>query len=72
MLLFFDTVFLLFHLVLFPQGNSSFDPRTQRLTQLFPDQFWTETSMALALVGLLIATTASVIARRQAARMEAR
>ena len=68
-LFFFDAVFLLFHLVVFPQGNFSFDPRTQRLTQLFPDQFWTETSIAIAVVGLAIALAVSLVARRQAARL---
>lgn len=66
---FFDAAFLLFHQVFFPQGNFSFDPRTQRLTQLFPDQFWTETSIAIAVMGLLIAAAVSVVARRQAARV---
>ena len=68
-LFFFDAVFLLFHLVVFPQGNFSFDPRTQRLTQLFPDQFWTETSIAIAVVGVTIAVAAGLVARRQAARL---
>ena len=68
-LFFFDAAFLLFHLVVFPQGNFSFDPRTQRLTQLFPDQFWTETSIAIAIVGVAIAVAVSLVARRQAARL---
>ena len=68
-LFFFDAAFLLFHLVVFPQGNFSFDARTQRLTQLFPDQFWTETSSAIAIVGLAIAVVVSLLARRQAARL---
>lgn len=67
---FFDAAFLLFHQVFFPQGNFSFDPRTQRLTQLFPDQFWTETSIAIAVVGLLVAAAVRVVAHRQAARLE--
>ena len=68
-LFFFDAAFLLFHRVFFPQGNFSFDPRTQRLTQLFPDQFWTETSMAIAIVGLAIAVSVSLAARRRAAHL---
>ena len=68
---FFDAAFLLFHRVFFPQGNFSFDPRTQRLTQLFPDQFWTETSVAIAIVGLAIAVAVTFVARRQAARLSA-
>ena len=66
---FFDAAFLLFHRVFFPQGNFSFDPRTQRLTQLFPDQFWTETSIAVAIACLTIAIVLSLIARRQAFRL---
>ena len=68
-LFFFDAAFLLFHRVFFPQGNFSFDPRTQRLTQLFPDQFWTETSIGIAIVGLVIAITVTLVARRLSARL---
>ncbi len=68
-LLFFDAAFLLFHLVFFPQGNFSFDPRTQRLTQLFPDQFWTETSIAIAITGVAIAAAVMFAARRRATRL---
>jgi integral membrane protein (TIGR01906 family) len=68
-LFFFDAAFLLFHLVFFPQGNFTFDPRTQRLTQLFPDQFWTETSIGVAIVGLAVAVAVTQFARRRAARL---
>ena len=70
-LFFFDAAFLLFHRVFFPQGNFSFDPRTERLTQLFPDQFWTETSIAIAVVGLAIAASVTVASRRHAANLAA-
>ena len=69
-LFFFDAAFLLFHLVFFPQGNFSFDPRTERLTQLFPDQFWTETSIGIAVVGLAIAVAVTLVARRRATRVD--
>ena len=68
-LLFFDTAFLLFHLVFFPQGNFSFDPQTERLTQLFPDQFWTETALAITVLGLLIAAVVTALAWRRARRL---
>ena len=68
-LFFFDTAFLLFHVVFFPQGNFSFDPRTERLTQLFPDQFWTETSIGIAALGLTLAIAVTVFARRRASRL---
>lgn len=64
---FFDAAFLLFHLIFFPQGNFSFDPRTERLTQLFPEQFWTETSIGIAVVGLAIAIAVALVARRLSA-----
>ena len=69
-LFFFDAAFLLFHFVFFPQGNFSFDPRTQRLTQLFPDQFWTETSIAIAISALAIAAAVTLVARRRAAMLK--
>jgi integral membrane protein (TIGR01906 family) len=68
LIFFFDAAFLVFHLVFFPQGNFSFDPRTQRLTQLFPDQFWTETSIGIAIVGITIATGLTLVAHHQGAR----
>lgn len=68
-LFFFDAAFLLFHLVFFPQGNFSFDPRTERLTQLFPDRFWTETSIGIASFGLAISISVTLIARREVTRL---
>ena len=68
-LFFFDAAFLLFHRLFFPQGNFSFDPRTERLTQLFPEQFWTETSIGIVVVGLAITLVATVAARRRAASL---
>ena len=68
-LFFFDAAFLLFHLVFFPQGNFLFDPGTERLTQLFPDQLFSETSIALAVAGLAIALAVTLAARRRATRL---
>ena len=62
----FDTAFTLFHELLFPAGSWTFDPATDRLVQLFPYQFWTETSVAIAVVGLLLATGTWLVARRLA------
>jgi integral membrane protein (TIGR01906 family) len=53
--LFFDQVFLLFHEIFFPPGTYMFDPRIDKLVQLFPDQFWSETSIALAAAILIMA-----------------
>lgn len=68
-LFFFDAAFLLFHLVFFPQGNFLFDPTTERITQLFPDQLFSETSIALAVAGLAIALAVTLTARRRATRL---
>jgi len=64
-LFFFDAAFLLFHRVFFAQGNFTFDPRTQRLVQLLPDQFWAESVTAVALTGLGLAIAVTIVARRQ-------
>ncbi len=59
----FDQVFLLFHDIFFAQGTFMFDPRTERLVQLFPDQFWNETTIALAVVILVLAFGLRAVAR---------
>ena len=54
----FDAAFTLFHEVVFPGGNWSFDPATERLVQLYPMTFWELTSTvlgALAIAGGLLA-----------------
>jgi integral membrane protein (TIGR01906 family) len=53
--IFFDQVFELFHRLFFASGSYTFDSRTEKLVQLFPDQFWFETSLALAVAIVAIA-----------------
>lgn len=62
----FDTAFTIFHQLFFAAGTWSFDPATDRLVQLFPYQFWTETSVAIAAVGLTLTLGAWALARRAA------
>lgn len=52
----FDAAFTLFHQVFFPGGNWMFDPRTDRLVQLFPQSFWVESTVAVgvAIIGLAV------------------
>jgi integral membrane protein (TIGR01906 family) len=64
--LFFDQAFLLFHDVFFSPGTFSFDPSKEKLVQLFPDQFWSDTSIALAAVVLMLAVGVMLSARRLA------
>lgn len=54
----FEPAFELFHQLFFAGGSYAFDPRTERLVQLFPNQFWVESTIAaaalMAFVGLVL------------------
>jgi integral membrane protein (TIGR01906 family) len=67
----FEPAFAVFHRLFFA-GNYTFDPRTDRLVQLFPDQLWFETSVAvgafIVVLGLAVAWAAG---RRAAAQLAA-
>ncbi|HEX5590858.1 MAG TPA: DUF1461 domain-containing protein [Candidatus Limnocylindrales bacterium] len=54
----FDAAFEVFHRLFFPGGNWAFDPRTSRLVQLFPFDFWYETTIAVGalILGLALLT----------------
>ena len=64
----FDAVFELFHRLFFPAGSFDFDPRTDRLVQLFPFDFWSETTIVLGVVIVILATIVAVGAGRRARR----
>lgn len=64
---FFDAAFEIFHRLFFPAGSYDFDPRTDRLVQLFPFDFWSETTLVLGGVILVIAAVVWLITRRLAA-----
>jgi len=68
---FFDAAFELFHRLFFPSGSYTFDPRTDRLVQLFPFDFWSETTLVLGAVILLAAALVWFGSRRRAARQTA-
>jgi integral membrane protein (TIGR01906 family) len=55
----FEQAFELFHSLFFASGTYTFDPTTERLVQLFPSQFWEETSLA---VGVVILAISGVVA----------
>jgi integral membrane protein (TIGR01906 family) len=63
----FDQLFEAFHEVFFPPGSFLFDPRTDRLVQLFPFQFWQETAIAVGIVIIVIALGVAWVAGRRAA-----
>ena len=63
----FDALFEVFHRIFFAGGTYLFDPRTERLVQLFPDQFWSETSIVLGVVLLGLALIVAVVGGRRGA-----
>jgi integral membrane protein (TIGR01906 family) len=67
----FDTVFEVFHELFFPAGSFTFDPRTDRLVQLFPFDFWSETTILLGAVIVVLAAGLSIAAGRLAKRATA-
>lgn len=71
MTLAFDQVFELFHELFFAPGTYMFDTTSEKLVQLFPDQFWSETCIALSCVVLVLAAIVGVGGGRLATRREA-
>ena len=49
----FDAAFEIFHELFFSAGSFTFDPRTDRLVQLFPERFWSETVIAVGVVAIV-------------------
>lgn len=68
----FDQLFEIFHQLFFPAGSFTFDPRTDRLVQLFPFEFWSETTIVLGGVIVVVAALLSVATARLARRAAAR
>ena len=61
----FDTAFEIFHRLFFAGGSYTFDPGTDRLVQLFPFTFWSETTIAVgAVIVVLTLLTASLAGHR--------
>jgi integral membrane protein (TIGR01906 family) len=61
----FDALFEVFHRLLFAGGSYDFDPRTERLVQLFPFRFWQETAIAVGAVAIVVALVVATVARRR-------
>jgi integral membrane protein (TIGR01906 family) len=66
----FETLFEIFHRIFFASGSYTFDPTTERLVQLFPMDFWFETSIAIGVVILVVAAIVAIIASRRLAALE--
>jgi len=68
--LLFDAAFELLHRLLFATGTYTFDPQTEHLVQLFPYAFWTETTVAIAALILVLAAGTWAAARWRVHRTE--
>jgi uncharacterized membrane protein len=66
----FDAAFEVFHRLFFSAGSYSFDPAHDRLVQLFPEQFWSEISIAVGAVVIVVALVTAWQAGRREARLE--
>jgi integral membrane protein (TIGR01906 family) len=62
----FDAAFELFHRLFFSAGTYTFDPGTDRLVQLFPEQFWSDTAIAVGAVSITVALLTAWQAGRRA------
>jgi integral membrane protein (TIGR01906 family) len=62
----FDAAFEVFHRLFFASGTYTFDPRTSKLVQLFPESFWSETAIAVGVVAIVVALGVQSIAARSA------
>ena len=69
-MLVFDQAFTLFHEIFFPGGNWAFDPRVDKLVQIFPDQFWSDTTIGVGVVVVALALGLRWLGRRRAAALE--
>jgi integral membrane protein (TIGR01906 family) len=61
----FDAAFEVFHRLFFSGGSYTFDPGTERLVQLFPFAFWSETSMAVGGVMFVLSLGVAFVAGRR-------
>ena len=64
----FDTLFEVFHRLFFAGGSYTFDPTSERLVQLFPFTFWSETTMAVGAVIVVVSLVTATLAGRRARR----
>ncbi|MEO8462065.1 MAG: DUF1461 domain-containing protein [Chloroflexota bacterium] len=61
----FDATFEILHLLFFKPGSFIFDPRIERLVQIFPEQLWVESFTAVAVVAFTVSLGVLAIALRR-------
>lgn len=62
----FDQAFEIFHELLFPAGSYTFDPSIEHLVQLFPEQLFSESTIVMGIVGIIVAAIVWRVAGRRA------
>ncbi|NJD28514.1 MAG: DUF1461 domain-containing protein [Chloroflexi bacterium] len=62
----FPVFFETFHRLFFSEGTYLFDPATERLVQLFPTQFWSDTTIAIGGLVLILSIVVGWLAARRA------
>lgn len=67
----FDAAFEVFHRLFFAGGSYTFDPGTDRLVQLFPFAFWSETTMAVGAVIIALSVAVTLLGGRRIGRQAA-
>lgn len=60
----FDAAFEVFHRLFFAAGSYTFDPTRDRLVQLFPEAFWSETTTVVGGLTLVLSLVVVVITTR--------
>lgn len=65
----FEAAFEVFHRLFFSSGSYTFDPARDRLVQLFPMQLWSEITIAVGVVVLLLSILTAWVAGRRARRV---
>ena len=68
-LLAFEAVFEVFHQLFFTRGSYTFDPATDKLVQLFPAAFWSQTALMVGAVVLAASVVTWYAAGRRAATL---
>jgi integral membrane protein (TIGR01906 family) len=68
----FDQAFELFHELFFPAGSYLFDPATEKLVQLFPQDFWIDSTIGVGAVVVLLSAGLWWLGRWRANALEAR
>jgi integral membrane protein (TIGR01906 family) len=61
----FTLLFEVFHELLFPPGSYTFDQSRDRLVQLFPEGFWFDTTIVLAIGLIVLALAVRALAGRR-------